>query len=386
MMLLDYIPWNVNPVCVSIPFTIFTISFGWLLLVFLISFALRAYFIYKDYKHFTEEQQSQKNKKKEYEWDYWEISIWIITLIILLLSKSHFPLEIEGPFEIRWYGICWAVGIYLCYLVQLKFYKHERCPEDWADKLFIWITVGAIVGARLGHCLFYEWYNVCQPGMENLCRALDIRPEGVQLFGWTICYRNPYIEHPLWMLKVWEGGLASHGGTLGIFFAAWLLNRKHFSKRPEFHTSMLWVLDRLCVGVCLTGMLIRFGNLMNSEIYGEVTTLPWGFIFVRDGQTEPCHPTQIYEMLYCLFGFIVTWLMYWKMKAYRREGLLIGVFLWIIFGTRFALEFIKMDQMAFESGHILNMGQWLSLPFVAWATYLIIRAYKRPLNPDTSVS
>ena len=149
---------------------------------------------------------------------------------------------------------------------------------------------------------------------------------------------------------------------------------------------MLWVLDRLCVGVCLTGLLIRFGNLMNSEIYGEVTTLPWGFIFVRDGQTEPCHPTQIYEMLYCLFGFIVTWLMYWKMKAYRREGLLIGVFLWIIFGTRFALEFIKMDQMAFESGHILNMGQWLSLPFVAWATYLIIRAYKRPLNPDTADS
>ena len=289
-----------------------------------------------------------------------------------------------GDGGVRWYGICWAVGIYLCYLVQIKFYKHERCPEDWADKLFIWITVGAIVGARLGHCLFYEWYNVCQPGMENLCRALDIRPEGVQLFGWTICYRNPYIEHPLWMLKVWEGGLASHGGTLGIFFAAWLLNRKHFSKRPEFHTSMLWVLDRLCVGVCLTGLLIRFGNLMNSEIYGEVTTLPWGFIFVRDGQTEPCHPTQIYEMLYCLFGFIVTWLMYWKMKAYRREGLLIGVFLWIIFGTRFALEFIKMDQMAFESGHILNMGQWLSLPFVAWATYLIIRAYKRPLNPDTS--
>ena len=290
-----------------------------------------------------------------------------------------------GGGGVRWYGICWAVGIYLCYLTQVKLYKHERCPEDWADKLFIWITVGAIVGARLGHCLFYEWYNVCQPGMENLCRALDIRPEGVQLFGWTICYRNPYIEHPLWMLKIWEGGLASHGGTLGIFLAAWLLNRKHFSKKPEFHTSMLWVLDRLCIGVCLTGLLIRFGNLMNSEIYGNYTTLPWGFIFVRDGQTEPCHPTQIYEMFYCLAGFVITWLLYWKGKAYRREGLLIGVFLWIIFGTRFVLEFIKMDQMAFESGHILNMGQWLSIPFVAWATYLIIRACRRPQNPDTSV-
>ena len=276
-----------------------------------------------------------------------------------------------GDGGVRWYGICWALGIYLCYLIQVRLYKHERCPEDWADKLFVWITVGAIVGARLGHCWFYEWYKVTDP---------------IQIFGWNIWYRNPYIEHPMWLLRIWEGGLASHGGTLGIFIAAWLLHKFHFSKRPEFRTSMVWVLDRLCIGVCVTGALIRFGNLMNSEIYGTYTTLPWGFIFVRDGQTEPCHPTQIYEMLYCLFGLGVTWLMYWKGKAYRREGLLLGVFLLIIFGVRFALEFIKMDQMAFESGHILNMGQWLSLPFIAFAITLIIRAYRRPLNPDTSIS
>ena len=134
----------------------------------------------------------------------------------------------------------------------------------------------------------------------------------------------------------------------------------------------------------MTGALIRFGNLMNSEIYGTVTTLPWGFIFVRDGQTEPCHPTQIYEMLYCLFALGVTLMMYWRGKAYRREGLLLGVFLIIIFGVRFLLEFIKIDQMAFESGHILNMGQWLSLPFIVFGIFLIIRAYRRPLNPDTA--
>jgi prolipoprotein diacylglyceryltransferase len=118
---------------------------------------------------------------------------------------------------------------------------------------------------------------------------------------------------------------------------------------------------------------------MNSEIYGTPTNLPWGFVFVRDGQTVPCHPTQIYEMLYCIVGFVVTWLMYWKGKAYKREGLLLGVFLEIIFFTRFLLEFIKNDQELFEAGHVLNMGQVLSLPFVIWGIYLIVRAYKRPV-------
>ena len=140
-------------------------------------------------------------------------------------------------------------------------------------------------------------------------------------------------------------------------------------------------MDRLVVGVCVTATLIRLGNLMNSEIYGTPTDLPWGFIFVRDGQTVPCHPTQIYEMLYCIVAFVVTWLMYWKGKAYKREGLLLGVFLEIIFFTRFMLEFIKNDQELFEAGHLLNMGQILSLPFVIWGIYLIIRAYKRPALP-----
>jgi prolipoprotein diacylglyceryltransferase len=140
-------------------------------------------------------------------------------------------------------------------------------------------------------------------------------------------------------------------------------------------------MDRLVVGVCVTATLIRLGNLMNSEIYGTPTDLPWGFIFVRDDQTVPCHPTQIYEMLYCIVAFFVTWFMYRKGKAYKREGLLLGVFLEIIFFTRFMLEFIKNDQELFEADHLLNMGQILSLPFVIWGIYLIIRAYKRPPLP-----
>ena len=245
----------------------------------------------------------------------------------------------------------------------------------------MWMVIGLIIGARVGHCWFYEWHNVTLPEMAKYCEYMNISTDPVQIFGWTINYRNPYIEHPLQLLKIWEGGLSSHGGAIGLLTAAWLLNKKVFSKEPKFHTSLLWIMDRLVVGVCVTATLIRLGNLMNSEIYGTPTDLPWGFIFVRDGQTEPCHPTQIYEMLYCIVGFIVTWLMYWKAKAYKREGLLLGIFLEIIFFTRFMLEFIKNDQELFEAGHILNMGQVLSLPFIIWGVYLIIRAYKRPALP-----
>jgi prolipoprotein diacylglyceryltransferase len=120
---------------------------------------------------------------------------------------------------------------------------------------------------------------------------------------------------------------------------------------------------------------------MNIEIYGAPTDLPWGFIFVRDGQTEPCHPTQIYEMIYCLVALAITWPLYWKTEARRREGLLLGIFLNIIFITRFCLEFIKNDQEAFEANHILNMGQILSIPFILLGTFLIIRAYKKPMLP-----
>ncbi len=286
-----------------------------------------------------------------------------------------------GDGGIRWYGLLWAIGIYICYLIELKMYKHENCPPEWIDKLFMWMVIGLIIGARVGHCWFYEWHDVTLPGMKAYCQYMGISTDPVQIFGWTINYRNPYIEHPFKLLKIWEGGLSSHGGALGLLTAAWLLNKKVFSKEPKFHTSLLWIMDRLVVGVCVTATLIRLGNLMNSEIYGTPTDLPWGFIFVRDGQTVPCHPTQIYEMLYCIVAFVVTWLMYWKGKAYKREGLLLGVFLEIIFFTRFMLEFIKNDQELFEADHLLNMGQLLSLPFVIWGIYLIIRAYKRPALP-----
>ena len=273
-----------------------------------------------------------------------------------------------GDGGIRWYGLLWAIGIYLCWVMNRRMYKRENCPEEWADQLFFWIVIGAIVGSRLGHCLFYEWHDTGDP---------------IQIFGWTINYRNPYIENPLKILKIWEGGLASHGGAIGIIIASWLLNKYKFSRYPQFKTSWLWILDRLCIGVCVTGALIRLGNLFNSEIYGGPTSLPWGFIFVRGdvNQDVPCHPTQIYEILYLMVTLAVTMPLYWKTDARRHEGLLIGIFMVIVFGVRFLLEFIKNNQESFEAGHILNMGQLLSIPFVALGIYLIIRAYKRPLLP-----
>ncbi len=274
-------------------------------------------------------------------------------MILNFITWNVDPVAISlGPISIRWYGILWAVGIWLTYLTQVKIYKNEHLPEAWTDKLFIYVVVGTIIGARLGHCLFYEWH---------------LLPEPVKFLGMTFKYGNPYLTHPWELLYIWQGGLASHGGAIGILIAGIFINK-------QFKKGYIWIYDRLVIGICLCGACIRLGNLMNSEIYGNPTTLPWGFLFVRNGDTLPCHPTQIYEMLYCLITFAITWWMYWKKKAYRYNGLIFGVFLIGIFGTRFVLEFIKLNQEDFESFMVLNMGQWLSVPFILWGIYLIVKA------------
>lgn len=248
-----------------------------------------------------------------------------------------------GPLTVRWYGLLWATGIYATLLIVQRLFKHEKLPMEWLDKLFVYTVVGTIIGARLGHCLFYEW--------------------------------DYYSAHPLEMLYIWHGGLASHGGAIGILIAIYFFNKKVSKK------GYIWVFDRLVIGVAICGAAIRLGNLMNSEIYGNATTLPWGFIFAKDqnGDGLPHHPTQIYEMMYCLITFAVTWWMYWKKEAYKKNGLIFGVFLIGIFGSRFLLEFIKLNQESFESGMLLNMGQILSIPFVLWGIWLIVRSSKTPV-------
>lgn len=249
-----------------------------------------------------------------------------------------------GPLSLRWYGLAFAIGFIVGYNIVAKMFKHEGAPEKWLGILLTYVVVATIVGSRLGHVFFYQW--------------------------------DYYSQHLDEIFKIWEGGLASHGGTIGniiaILIFSWLVTKKNPS----------WTFDKLVVPVALVGGLIRLGNLMNSEIYGGVTTLPWGFIFVRDGQTLPMHPTQIYEALcyFALFGLLM-W-MYWKKNAQERPWLITGVFFIGIFLPRFLIEYVKNVQVGKEIEMIaeygINMGQLLSLPFIALGIILVVYAMIRP--------
>ena len=260
-----------------------------------------------------------------------------------ILAFIHWNVSPEifsiGPVHIRWYGLLFAVGFLFGYNHGEKMFKHENIDLKWLESLFIYLIVATVIGARLGHVLFYGW--------------------------------DYYSQNPIEILYVWQGGLASHGGVLGIIIAM-LIWSKYVSKR-----SILWVLDRVVVPSIFVGALIRLGNLMNSEIYGMPTTLPWGFIFERNQETVAKHPTQIYEALCYLITFGVLLHMYWRTKAKDYQGLLVGVFFVMVFSARFFIEFIKEVQEPFENGMSLDMGQWLSIPFILIGIFLIVRAMKK---------
>ncbi len=264
--------------------------------------------------------------------------------MINFLSFIHWNVNPEifqlGPFSVRWYGLLFASGFLIGYYIGEKMLRSENVPQKWIDSVFFYIIIATIVGARLGHVFFYGW--------------------------------EYYSQNPSEIFKVWHGGLSSHGGTLGILIAI-IFYSKLVSKR-----SMLWILDRIVVPTALVAAFIRLGNLMNSEIYGVQTSLPWGFIFERNGETVAKHPTQLYEALSYLLSFVILTYMYWKTRAKNKEGLIFGLFFMFIFGARFFIEFIKEDQEAFEATMALNMGQWLSIPFVLGGLFLAIRALKLP--------
>ena len=263
--------------------------------------------------------------------------------MIDILAFIHWNVSPEifsiGPVHVRWYGLMFAVGFLFGLNHGEKMFKHENIDPKWLESLFYYLIIATIVGARLGHVLFYGW--------------------------------DYYSQHPIEIFYVWQGGLASHGGVLGIIIAMFIWS-KYVSKR-----SILWVLDRVVVPSILVGALIRLGNLMNSEIYGNPTTLPWGFIFERNHETIAKHPTQIYEALSYLVTFGVLLHMYWKTKAKDYQGLLVGVFFVMVFSARFFIEFIKEVQEPFENGMSMDMGQWLSIPFILTGIFLIVRALKK---------
>ena len=259
------------------------------------------------------------------------------------------PVLIDSFVTVRWYGLMFAIGFWIGFNIVAKMFKHEGAPERWLGILLIWVGAGTVIGARLGHVFFYAW--------------------------------DYYSLHPWKILATWEGGLASHGGAIGVIIAVILFSIFTTKRNP------LWTFDRLVPAIALVGALIRIGNLMNSEIFGHETTLPWGFMFVRSSEWHAmyegvaCHPTQIYEALCyaALFGLLM-W-MYWKKNAEERPGLIFGTFLVGIFLPRFFIEFIKNDQEAFEATMTLNMGQCLSIPFVILGIALIIYAMNRPKVP-----
>lgn len=252
-----------------------------------------------------------------------------------------------GPLQVRWYGLLFISGFILGWYIFRWFFRREGVKEELLDPLLYTLLICTIVGARLGHCLFYQpdYYLGSWKGF------------------WEI-------------FMPWKGGLASHGGTIAIILGLiWYVNK--YGKKNDF--DFMWLVDHLVIPVSFAACFIRLGNLFNSEIYGGPTSLPWGFIFERNGETVPCHPTQLYEGgTYLLLGLILYALYKWRLdKVYR--GTFTGIFFIVCFGSRILIEFVKNPQVAFEENMVLNMGQILSIPFVLLGIGFLVWAYGKKL-------
>jgi len=243
-----------------------------------------------------------------------------------------------GPLSIHWYGLLFATAFVAGLLIMGRMYEREGRSKEELDSLLGYVVFGALAGARLGHCLLYD-----------------------PVF---------YLANPLDILKIWEGGLASHGGVVGILIVVGAYARLK-------GVPLWWLLDRIAVPAALGGALIRIGNFMNSEIVGMPTIAPWAVIFERVDPL-PRHPVQLYEAAAYLLIFAVLFLAYKTQGMRRRQGLLAGTFLVLVFAARFVLEFYKMPQAAYEYGQLLTVGQWLSVPCVLAGFWLLVRARRGP--------
>lgn len=267
-----------------------------------------------------------------------------VAMELLTIIWNVKPQIIEiGSFQLRWYGLLFASAFIAGNYLMGKMFKHDKVPDNWLDKILIYVLIGTVLGARLGHVFFYDW--------------------------------DYYSQNLGEILMVWKGGLASHGAAIGIIISLWLFSRN------VSHKSILWALDRVVIVVALSGLFIRLGNLMNSEIIGKPTDVPWAFVFERV-DLLPRHPVQLYEAIAYTLIFIFLYHLYWKKNAGEKEGLLFGLFLVLLFSARFVLEFYKNSQGGFESslGDVLSTGQWLSIPFVLAGLFFIWRSQKG--NPD----
>lgn len=249
-----------------------------------------------------------------------------------------------GPLTFRWYGLLFALGFLLGLYIVRRMFNEEKAPEAWLDKAFIYVVVGAVLGARLGHVFFYDWDY----------------------------YSKNLIEIPM----VWHGGLASHGGAIGVILALWIFSVRVSKK------SILWILDKVVVPTALAGCFIRLGNLMNSEIVGKPANVAWAFIFTRlqndpdlENPLAPRHPVQLYESLSYLAIFFILYYVYWRTNKREKPGYIFGLFLALVFGVRIVWEYLKESQGGIESafGNIMSTGQLLSVPFVLIGLYFMFR-------------
>lgn len=245
------------------------------------------------------------------------------------LNYIHWNLNPEivnlGFLSLRWYSLLFALAFAAGHLILQKYFKRDNLDITVIDTLTMYVFFATLIGARLGHVLFYE--------------------------------PAEYFSNPIEILKVWRGGLASHGAAIVIPLVLYFFSKKH-------KLSYLGLLDRIVIVVALGGAFIRLGNLCNSEIYGIETSVPWAFIFERAGETVPKHPTQLYEAIIALLLFFALNLIFRRYYKKLPSGLIFSIFLIVLFAFRFLIEFIKETQVDFEKSMTLYMGQWLSIPFV----------------------
>ncbi len=255
-------------------------------------------------------------------------------LATLLWNPS--PTIFEG-LPIRWYGLLFAIGFIGAYQVLIRVFKREGIELKKLESLIFYMIIATVLGARLGHCLFYE-------------------PE-------------TYLSDPIRILKVWEGGLASHGAGLGIIVGVLL----YWWRNREF--SLLWLTDRLSIAIPFAAMCVRIGNFVNSEILGKPADVSWAVVFERE-DLIPRHPAQLYEGGVYLLLFFLMLFLYFRKSAKLSPGLLTGVFLTVMFTARFLIEYVKDVQVQFEHSLILHMGQFLSIPFILLGIALIVYSFR----------
>lgn len=269
----------------------------------------------------------------------------------MILNAIHWNIDPVmfniGSFGLRYYSLGFLIAFVLGYYIIYRMFKHEVVNLKYLDSLIVYIFLAVLIGARLGHCLFYE--------PDYFCTS----EHWVEIF-WP--FHNGHFTG--------FQGLASHGAAIGIVTAMWL-----YWKR--YKLNAWWFFDRLVIVVALGGAFIRLGNLFNSEIYGVETTLPWGFVFERNGETVPKHPTQLYESFSYLIIFAVSLWYYIRKKGQFKTGTIFGWWLVALFGVRLLIEFVKNDQVDFEAGMALNMGQLLSIPFIVGGLVIAWLAAKK---------